>query len=171
MKVLNILIFTITVFYAQVFDFNSYEANFIQTITNNTNNIIKYTGKIYVQNNSNILWQYLKPVAKSVYIIGKKVYIEEPELEQVIISNIHKELNLFNIINNSTKIKENIFQNSINNITYTIKIKDKKLISINYIDEIDNKIEILFLNGLKDYPLEKGLFDYVPPFYYDIIKN
>ncbi|MCK5294118.1 MAG: outer-membrane lipoprotein carrier protein LolA [Arcobacteraceae bacterium] len=171
MKVLSILLLTTTLFYGQIFEFTTYKSNFTQTVTNSSNNKIEYKGEIYITEDSNILWKYLSPVKKNVYIDGTKVMIVEPELEQVILSTMEKELNLFNIINNSQKVSKDLYKNDVNNILYTIKLKNNLLFSINYMDEIENKIEILFINSEKNIRLSKNIFQYTIPNEYDIIKK
>jgi len=171
MKVLSILILTITIFYGQIIQFDTYKADFIQNITNNSNNTIKYKGTIYIDNKSNILWEYKKPIEKKVYLKDHRVYIVEPELEQVIISDMDKELNLIDIINSSKQISKDKYQNSINNTTYNITIKNNILQKIDYIDNIDNKIEIIFLNTHKNITIPKKIFKFKIPADYDIIQK
>jgi len=169
MKALSILIFTISIFYGEILNFKTYQANFVQTVTNSSGNKIIYKGKIYLDNKSNILWRYIKPITKDVYINDTKVMIVEPELEQVIISRMDKELNLIDILNQSHKISKNIYENKINNIVYKINIVNNNLKEINYIDDIDNKIEITFnkING----NFNMKIFDYNIPDDFDIIRK
>jgi outer membrane lipoprotein carrier protein len=171
MKALSILILTITIFYGKILDFKTYQSDFTQIITNSSLNKITYTGKIFINQKSNILWEYKHPIEKKVYIKANRVFIVEPELEQVIISDIDKELNILDIINNSKKISKNKYQNSINNITYTIIIENGFLTKITYTDEIDNNIEIIFTNSEKDIELSKKIFNFIIPPEYDIIQK
>ena len=169
MKALSILIFTISIFYGQILNFKTYQANFVQTVTNSSGNEIKYKGKIYLDNKSNILWRYIKPIKKDVYINNTKVMIVEPELEQVIISKMDKELNLIDILNKSHKISKNIYENKINNIVYKINIINNILKEIDYTDDIDNKIKITFNKIDKNFDIK--IFDYNIPDEFDIIPN
>jgi len=144
---------------------------FTQTITNSSNSKIIYNGNLYIDNNSNILWRYTKPIRKDVYINDLNVMIVEPELEQVITSKISEELNLFNILNSSKKIDNQTYQNKVNNIKYTIIVKNKILTTIKYTDEIDNKVNISFTNTSNDIQLDESLFTFDIPKYYDIIRK
>lgn len=171
MKALNILILTITIFYGNIIEFDTYEAKFTQSVKNSSNNVIKYKGLIYIDKHANILWKYTSPIKKNVYIHNKTVIIDEPELEQAIISTLNNELNLLNLLNNSIKVNTNTYENSLNDILYTIKLKDETLQSIKYKDHIDNIINITFSNNKKDHVLPKGIFMFTAPSHYDIIRK
>ena len=169
MKILLILLNLYILSFANIFDIKNLTADFTQTIKNNSNNIIKYQGNIIFDTN-NILWHYNEPV-KNVYISQSQIIIDEPELEQAIISNISEELNLINILKESKKIDENTYENTLNNITYTIKIYNNKLQAIFYTDELDNKVSIVFKNVKINTDLKKDVFKFNPPAYYDIIRK
>ncbi|HIP13306.1 MAG TPA: cell envelope biogenesis protein LolA [Arcobacter sp.] len=171
MKVLSILLFTFSIIYSDIINLKSYSSMFTQTITNSSNSKIIYNGNLYIDNNSNILWRYTKPIRKDVYINDLNVMIVEPELEQVITSKISEELNLFNILNSSKKIDNQTYQNKVNNIKYTIIVKNKILTTIKYTDEIDNKVNISFTNTSNDIQLDESLFTFDIPKYYDIIRK
>ncbi len=169
MKILLILLNLYLLSFANIFDIKNLKADFTQTIKNNSNSIIKYQGNIIFDTN-NILWHYNEP-AKNVYISQSQIIIDEPELEQAIISNISEELNLINILKESKKIDENTYENTLNNITYTIKIYNNKLQAIFYTDELDNKVSIVFKNVKTNTDLKKDVFKFNPPAYYDIIRK
>jgi len=171
MKVLSILLLTISVFYGEIINLKSYSSEFTQTITNPSNSKVIYNGNLYINNNTNILWRYTKPIRKDVYINNLKVMIVEPELEQVITSKISEELNLFNILNSSTSTDNKTYKNSVNGINYTMVIKNKILTSIKYTDEIDNKVNISFKNTSNDIELDKSIFTFNIPNHYDIIRK
>ena len=171
MKVLSILLLSFSIFYAKIINLDSYSSEFTQTITNTANTKIIYNGNLYINNNKNILWRYTNPIRKDVYINQLKVMIVEPELEQVITSQINEELDLFNILNSSTKIDENTYTNSVNGIEYTIFLKNKILQNIKYTDEIDNNVNIAFTNTSNEIELDDSLFTFNIPNHYDIIRK
>ena len=169
MKVLISIIIFISTGFANIFDIQNLKADFTQTIKNNSSNTISYKGNI-VFNKKNILWHYDEPI-KNVYITNSKIIIDEPELEQAIISKIDEELNLLNILKESRKIDDTTYENTINNIIYTIKINNNNLQSILYKDELDNDVSIEFLNVKTNIFINKDIFVFNPPSYYDIIRK
>jgi len=171
MKVLSILLLTLSIIYGQIINLKSYSSEFTQTIINSENTKIIYHGNLYIDNGKNILWRYTNPIRKDVYINKLNVMIVEPELEQVITSQINEELDLFNILNSSVKIDDNKYENSVNGIKYTIFLKNKILQNIKYTDEIDNKVNIKFFNTSNDIQLDESIFNFIIPSNYDIIRK
>jgi len=169
MKIILILINIYILSFANIFDIENFKADFTQTIKNNSNSEIKYNGNIIFDKN-NILWHYNEP-SKNVYISKTQFIIDEPELEQAIISQISEELNLLNILKESKKIDNTTYKNTLNNIEYTIKIHKNKLQAIFYTDELDNKVSIVFANVKVNTPIDTKLFVFNPPSYYDIIRK
>ena len=169
MKTLFLLISITIISFANIFDITNLKADFKQTIKNNSSSNISYKGTI-VLNENNILWHYNEPI-KNVYISNSKVIIDEPELEQAIISNIDEELNLLNILKESKKIDNKTYENTLNNIVYTIKIHEEKLQAIFYTDELENKVSIIFTNVKVNTKVDNSIFVFNAPSYYDIIRK
>ena len=170
MKVLISIIIFITVSFANIFDIKTYQGTFKQTVTNNSNKEILYTGELYFNSTGHILWKYFNP-NKNVYINKNKVIIDEPELEQAIISTIDIDLNLIKILKQSKKIDDKTYTNTINDITYTIKVYEDMLQAIFYTDELNNKIKIVFSNGKINKTIKSDIFKFNAPDYYDIIRK
>ena len=123
----------------------SFKANFIQTIKSN-NQTITYKGKIFYKDGK-IFWKYTYPVEKYIWI-NKKVYIYEPNLYQVTITKKPK-INLNSIVKNAKKIKDNLYEAKINNKKVKF-IYDKFLKELSYIDDVGNRVKIVFSNYSKD---------------------
>jgi outer membrane lipoprotein carrier protein len=170
MKVLISVIIFITISFANIFDIKTYQGDFTQTITNNSNKEITYKGRLYFNSNGNILWRYYNP-NKNVFINQKEIIIDEPELEQVIISTINTDSNLIKILKQSKKIDNKTYTNKINNINYTIKTYENMLQAIFYTDELNNKIKIVFKNGKINKNIKKNIFVFNLPANYDIIRK
>lgn len=150
---------------------NSFQASFKQTIINNSNKEILYTGKIYMKKPFNVVWRYDEPIQKFVYIQYNKVTIIEPDLEQAIISQLDKEFNLLELLNNSTQISPTQYISTFNNINYKLTIIDNQLQEISYKDSIDNTIIIHFFNINQNEPILDTIFSYSIPTDYDIIRK
>jgi len=171
MKVLiSIISFGILV-WANVFDVNTYQSKFKQTVTNNSQQEILYKGELFLKSNGNVLWKYQEPFIKNVYISNARVVIDEPELEQAIISDINNDLNLLTILKESIKIDDNTYENTINEIKYTIKIHSNDLKAIFYTDEIGNNIKIVFNQAIIDKKIPDEKFMFTTPLHYDVIRK
>jgi outer membrane lipoprotein carrier protein len=158
MKALTTIFFMITLSFAKI---NTYKADFTQSITNLQNKTIKYTGKIYLKQPYSMLWQYKTPIQKDVYMKNKKIIIDEPQLEQAIYTTLTNEINLINLLNNPKLI----------NKKYKLTFKDKILQTIQYKDEMENKITITFSNTQINQQIPDQLFQFIAPLDYDIVRK
>jgi outer membrane lipoprotein carrier protein len=166
----TIIIFLITISLNAIqINIKPFEANFTQTVTNINKKSISYKGNIYFNNDKNVLWKYLTPTIKNIYITKNKLIIEEPNLEQAIYTTIDDKLNLTKLLNNVTKISNNIYQTTVNDIKYTMIIDTNKIKQINYKDPLDNLIKIDFFNIQNNPKFSKNLFIFKPQNNYDII--
>lgn len=161
----------VTSSYANIKDINSFEADFLQKIVDDKGVKITYTGHITASKPRYALWQYIKPVQKSVYILPNKIVVIEPELEQVIMKHLNKNFDLFKIIHNAKKIDKNRYLAKFKNKEYIITIEDSQIKSISYKDELDNDIKIVFKNQEENKKIPKER--YIPhiPDEYDVITE
>ncbi len=139
----------------------TYKANFTQTVTNPSNKIIEYTGKIYIKQPKKMLWQYKDPIIKDVYMNNTIVIINEPELEQAIFTNLTDEINLIELLNNPDKINDK----------YKLTFKNRQLLQIQYQDEMENNIKISFTKIKLNEKISDQIFQFVSPLGYDIIRK
>ena len=149
----------------------SFEASFIQTITNPSGNIVKYSGLIYIQEPNKIKWQYQDPIEKLVFIDKNLVTIIEPELEQAIITKIDQEINILNLLKDANKISKNNYVSQYNSIKYSLKLIEGKLTQIAYQDELENNIVISFKNIKQNHQIPVEIFKFSIPLDFDIIKK
>ena len=165
-----IFLFCSVTFANELTNFSTLNGNFTQNVTNSNNSTIKYSGEVYIKGN-NILWKYKQPIEKNVFIKDSFVIVDEPEIEQAIFTSVSSELNLINMLNKAKKVSNLNYEVEFNNITYKIALKNDALNKIEYTDQMDNKIEILFESMKKDKGIEDKTFDFKPPEYYDIIRK
>lgn len=149
----------------------TFQGDFTQSIVNNSGKMIRYYGKMYAKHPNQIFWKYNDPILKDVYLNRSEVVIVEPELEQVIITSIDKEINLLKLLQDATKIAPNHYKSSINNMEYSIFLRDDHLSKIRYTDAVDNTITIFFENTKINQTLDKRLFTYTIPEEFDIIQK
>ncbi|MEA3384516.1 MAG: LolA-like outer membrane lipoprotein chaperone [Campylobacterota bacterium] len=152
-------------------EIDTFQANFSQSIINNSGDEIIYTGKFYIKKPAMILWEYQTPIEKKVYVTNSNVAIIEPDLEQAIVSKLEKELNIINMIKDSKKVSENLYESNMYNTTYKFIIKNNIIQSIKYKDQIDNKVTIDFSNIIQNKEINNSVFKYNIPFEYDIIRK
>jgi len=163
--ILLILSFILTSFAFEL-KYKSFEAEFNQSVESNKKKL-HYNGKLFVKGEL-IFWHYIKPIEKKIWITLDKVYIYEPDLEQVTIYKKSKESNLFQIIKNSQKVKENLYSYKTADKTIYFEIEDKMIKKIYFKDKIDNLVRINFYNIV---PKELNVSFFMPnyPDYVDVI--
>jgi len=169
MKLLILILF-VTITWAKPIDYKTFEANFEQTITNASKNIIYYSGNIKASK-QNILWQYEKPIQKEVYVLSNDVIINEPELEQTIYTKLKNEINIVNLLTNAKQVDENTYSTHIGYTKYLLSIKDNVLLNISFIDEIENKVIITFKNQKINEDIDSKTFLFDQDSNFDIIKQ
>jgi outer membrane lipoprotein carrier protein len=152
--------------------FSTFSADFKQTIINKFNNSIKYEGEMRIKKPSFGLWIYKYPVTKRIFINRQNVVIDEPDLEQAIITKIDKNINFLKIFENAKLQKKNTYIANFNDKEYKI-ITDKKEIikTISYKDELDNSVVIEFFNIKINRDIKNSIFIFAIPKSYDIIKE
>lgn len=168
-----IIIFILTNFLVsdEIKNLKTFQADFMQNIDSNSGQKIKYFGKVYIKNNGLVLWQYKKPIIKNIYIKKNFAIIDEPELEQAIYTEMKNEINIIKILKTSKKINDKLFLAKINDVSYSIIFKNKKISKIRYVDKLDNSIEISFNNILQNSKIKDEIFYFSAPDYYDIIRQ
>lgn len=149
----------------------SFQANFIQKVTNESNSVIEYKGEVFIKNNGKVLWKYSTPILKNVYILNRIVIVDEPELEQAIYSTLEDNIDMIKLIKEAKEIEKNKYETRLYDTTYTIMTKENKIKSLSYKDELENKILISFENVKQDIELEDEIFNFLAPEDYDIIKR
>ncbi len=165
------LLIPLSIFANPLSKIETFQADFTQSIINSSGKEIRYNGKMYAKQPYFIYWRYNSPIIKNVYFNKKEVVIIEPELEQAITSKLDKEIHILDLLKDARKISSNHYISQLNNIDYSILLKDDKLARITYTDEIENKVTIYFENALHNQKLDSHIFQYKIPSSFDIIKK
>ncbi len=156
---------------ASMGDISSFQADFTQSVTDDKKKVLTYSGSVLASKPQNALWRYSKPVNKDVYINSRRVTIIEPEIEQVIIKNIESNFDFFNMIKNAKEVKENVYTAMYKNSEFTITTKEKLIESISYIDEFENRVEVVFENQIQNNKIDEELFVPNIPLEFDIVRD
>jgi outer membrane lipoprotein carrier protein len=150
---------------------DSFFGNFKQTITSDSKSVIEYNGKVFIKKSGKILWQYETPIKKNVYIDNTMAIVDEPELEQAIFTKLDNEINIIKLLNEAKKIDNENYVSTINGIKYSIKVQDNKISKITYKDELDNLVNINFLNIVQNGDIADEIFKFIIPSHYDVIRK
>ena len=171
MKSILLLLLTTTIIYANELEINSFKASFIQTVTNDKGNSLKYKGRVVASKPQNMLWSYTFPAKKEIIINNYKVTVIEHDIEQVQIRNIQGDFDFFKILKNAKKIKENVYIAKFNEIQYTIKLNLHQISSISYLDALENHILIVFTEQKQNIMIDKTIFSPKIPTDFDVIRG
>lgn len=152
-------------------DITSFNAKFVQTITDDNGKTIRYNGELWASKPQNALWVYQKPIQKSVYVNGQKITVIEPAIEQVTLRTLENEIDFLSIVQKAKKVDNEKYTATVKGQTYTVTFKSDVLSSISYTDGFDNKVLIQFNAPVQNKPIDATRFKALIPADYDIIKG
>ena len=156
---------------ASIDNINSFKADFEQSVTDDKNTTLNYSGHLAAQKPQDAVWHYLLPIKKDVYIDRFRVTVVEPEIEQVIVRNIESNFDFFKMIKNAKKIAKNKYKASYNESNFIITTKDELLESISYKDEFENDVKITFKNQQQNIKIDDQVFIADYPLEFDVIRD
>ncbi len=171
MKYLIILLFSVSSLFAFGKHIQSFQANFIQTITDEENKVLTYRGKIDSKRPNLVLWHYTEPINKKIYIDKKRAVIVESELEQAIIKQLKGEIDFFGILASAVWVDTTHFKANYKGIDFILQESDGVIESISYTDQLENKVLITFSSQKQNYPVEDIFFRPKVPKDFDIIRE
>jgi outer membrane lipoprotein carrier protein len=142
---------------------NNFETDFNQTITNDKDKVINYSGKVNFKQEKTILinetgsetevssklfkWSYTAPTQKEVCTDGLQLIVIDHELEQVSRYLIDDGLDLEEVLKVAKKISTKDYTAYYKDVEYLITVdKDNRLKKIFYTDNLDNRVKIIFEN-------------------------
>ncbi len=173
MKAFIFLTFFINSLFAFGESIHSFEADFKQTITDDTGKVLSYEGKMYTKRPNFVLWNYTKPerVAKMLYINKTRAVLVQPMLEQATITQISNEMNFFDILSSAKPVDQTHYKAKYKEMDFILEEDNGVIISLSYKDELENDILIIFSDQRQNRPLEDDIFIPKVPKEYDIIRN
>lgn len=152
-------------------DLTSFNAKFVQTITDDSGKTIRYSGELWAAKPQNALWVYQKPIQKSVYVNAQKVTVIEPQIEQVTLRTLENEIDFLQIVQKAKKTGNDTYAATVKGQTYTVTFKNDLLNSISYTDGFDNKVTIQFNSQSQNKEIDASRFKALIPADFDIIKG
>jgi outer membrane lipoprotein carrier protein len=171
------------------------QAQFEQKIWNEKGRLLKKSqGKMAIQCPNRFNWEYQKPYTQLIVADGKKVWIYDKDLEQVIKKGIDKEVGKTPafLLSSKRNIEEDFFVKQLPNSQQTgvtrlkltpkdieksqfdsmyISIKGKDLLGFELMDNFGQITRITFTQFKRNQKLEKNLFIFTPPVGVDVIVD
>ena len=152
-------------------ELKSFKADFTQEVTNESNKTIEYKGEVFIKNTGKVLWKYKTPIIKNVYLVDNVAIVDEPELEQAIYTSLEKSIDIIKLLKEAEKIDTDLYKSTLYNVNYFITLKDGKIQSLAYQDQLANRIAINFSSIEQNKDISDEIFKFIPPQEYDIIKK
>ena len=152
----------------------SFESDFQQTITNDKGKVIEYKGSVLFQNQHRSLfkWNYTSPTKKEVCTDGIELIVVDHDLEQVSNYLVDEGINLEAILNVAQKISETDYKAMYKEVEYRISVnRQKQLSKIVYVDNLDNRVKIIFNNIMYNTTIDMKNLACQAPQEYDIIEG
>ncbi len=160
MRILFVLLIT-NILSAELKLPTNFITNFNQSITNEKGKIIKYSGKLYFKqdiniyiddsnqkrefSNKNFKWEYKSPTKKEVCSDGVEIIVVDHDLEQVTKYLIDDGLDLEKILKHAKPLTIRDYKAIYRDKEYLITLDESgRLKRIFYVDNLDNKVKIIF---------------------------
>lgn len=156
--------------FALSFDYDTFEATFTQTVKNKSGKKIEYAGKLIAKKPNRAVWEYTKPIKKSVFVKDDVVIIFEPELLQAKYLRKKGMVSLESILKNAKSEGNDMYSARDGDITYRFKVSDNMIEKLTYRDSLENDTEIVFKERKKNIQVSEKTFDFKPGPEIDIIK-
>lgn len=170
LNLLLLSLFTPWILLSQSLPFSTFQTNFEQKVTGEDSEII-YHGIIRGEAPDLLRWDYTDPIEKSIYVSGKRVIVVEPMLEQVVVTELDRSIDLYAILKQSTRMQED-FNLTIEHTNYRISpVLNGIPKSIAYTDTLGNGIQITTQSTKLDQPIPREMFQFTPPEHYDILRQ
>jgi outer membrane lipoprotein carrier protein len=169
----KIVLFIILFLYSYAFNLkiSSIKAKFVQTITNEQNATIRYSGRLIAKDNSKAVWYYEKPIIKQIYLTTNEILVVEPELEQVIYTNLNNSIDFIKILQEAKRIDENRYEAKCCQKTFQLFFEDGVIRTVKYKNQISDLVEIEFFDVEFNKDINDSIFKPTIPSYYDIITE
>ncbi|MBE0498897.1 MAG: outer membrane lipoprotein chaperone LolA [Campylobacterales bacterium] len=171
MKYILVLSLLMSSLFAFGENIQNFEADFVQTITDEENKTLTYAGTMHAKRPNSVLWLYTDPINKKIYVNSKFAVIVEPELEQAIVKKLEGEIDFFGILASAQIVDKNHYKAIYKNISFTLKERDGVIEALSYTDPLENKVQIRFSKQKQNRPMEQSLFTPKIPKEFDIIQE
>jgi outer membrane lipoprotein carrier protein len=152
-------------------DFDSFSADFTQTVTNEHKKKIVYSGSLVVKKPDKAYWNYKKPVKKEVFINGGDVVVYEPELLQAVMMHKKNLPNITEILKGAKELESGKYRAMSGQKEMIFTMASGIPERITYKDDMENSVEIVFKSVKKNFPAANSLFEFKAPANVDVVKE
>ncbi|PAF50606.1 LolA-like outer membrane lipoprotein chaperone [Helicobacter sp. 13S00477-4] len=166
-----IFLLYINLLYSWGQNIQSFRSDFSQIIESQEGRKVSYSGNIEAKAPNLVKWTYLKPLKKEIFIRGEDVVIYEPSLYQATISHLKQKTDFLSILKKATLQKDGRYRSDIGHNSYFLTLKNGKPYSLEFIDELENKIYIEFKKVLINSNINDKDFIFIPKEGIDIIQQ
>lgn len=172
MKKLLLLILLCTALLADFDTVEHFESEFTQSVTSSEGKEIVYKGKIFAKQPFFIVWKYITPVPKEIFIQNNEMVVYEPELEQATYSELKESIDFLNILKQAEKVEEGLYKTRFRETDYFVRVDENnhpKMIFFK--DRLENRIDILFDNSVINGDIDPSMFTFIPPEGIDLFRR
>ncbi len=166
----------------------TFTTDFEQTITNEKGKVIKYEGKVLFKNIKEVFstpeggdetytrslfkWTYSSPTQKEVCTNGVELTVVDHDLEQVSHYLLNEVIDLEQVLKLAQPLTKTDYKATYKDIEYLITMdKKQQLKKIVYVDNLDNRVKIIFKNMNYNSSVKEQELECNAPSEYDIIEG
>ncbi|GHV02221.1 hypothetical protein AGMMS49521_3670 [Campylobacterota bacterium] len=152
-------------------DFQTLEQRFVQRVTNDQNQTLSFSGKVWLKKPNLARYDYEKPQPKIIAIRGNQVLMIEPDLEQATHFKSDLTLNILEVWKMSKEVSKTKREATINDQLIAIEHNGENIVRVYYTDDFDNFIEIVLGDPKRDATIANNFFTPAIPSGYDLISQ
>ncbi|MDR0746671.1 MAG: LolA-like outer membrane lipoprotein chaperone [Helicobacteraceae bacterium] len=152
-------------------DFQTLQMDFLQNVTNDQNQTIRYRGKVWLKMPDMARYEYESPQQKSVAISGGEIVMIEYDLEQATKYKRTDAINIIDCWENSKPLTDTKRIAKIDGLTLYIEHNKDAIERMYYTDDFDNFVEITLANPVKNRPIDDSFFVPKIPKGFDLIRE
>jgi len=171
MKKLILLLTLPLLAFALNIDFDTFSADFTQTVTNEHKKKIVYQGSLNVKKPDKAYWNYKKPIKKEVFINGGDIVVYEPELAQAVVMRKKNLPNIVEILKNAKELEGGKYKATSGQKEMVFTMSGGLPERITYKDDMENSVEIVLKNAKKNPSMSQSTFEFKVPAGVDVVKE
>lgn len=171
MKIIATVFLIATFSFAAFENIQTFKADFTQRVIDVSGKEISYEGKMYAKAPFLVLWKYLKPIEKEIYIQRENMTVYESELEQATITMLKDSLDFMQVLKSAQKVKEDEYHTHYGDTEYIVMIQNDLPHTITFKDKLENTVQIEFSKVKTNFEVSEDFFYFIPPENTDIIRQ
>jgi outer membrane lipoprotein carrier protein len=158
-------------FAATPIDFKTLKQSFVQIVTNEQNQTLKFEGAIWLKQPNLVRYDYEKPLKKTIVVRGDRVLALEPDLEQATRFKSEIALNIIDLWKQSREVGAGKREAVIKGRTVSLEHDGANVTKVYYADDFDNYVEIVLNNPKRNETIDDSFFNPPIPSGWDVISQ